>query len=61
MQWLKHRTVHQVGEIMQWIHWDELEFESEEISQNKGEKTEIYIYINEKLKDKETRSRDTSE
>ena len=47
MQWLKHRTVHQVGEIMQWIHLDELEFESEEISQNKGEKTDIYIYIYE--------------
>ena len=29
---------------MQWIQLDELEFESEEISQNKGEKDK-YIYI----------------
>ena len=49
-----------MGETMQWIQLDELEFESEEISQNKGEKDK-YIYINEKLKDKENRYRDTSE
>ena len=46
-------------DVTEWIRLSELEFQIEEISQNKGEKDKEKKYINEKLKDKENRCRGT--